>query len=298
MEYAVDLAAPATNAGQVHAARLPFPFLSCTYDDPVRNARDMVAGGCQFNGAAVQLADVASVADALAAVEQVVFRERRVSLGALLEATRRNWENAEPLRQLCLRRAPKFGNDDPTVDAIAARVAELFAALVRRQRTHFGDPYLPMVYNVTTASVQAHGPRTGALPDGRRAGEPLPAALNPYQGRDTRGPAAAFRSVTTIDAKAFPGGTSFITELHPSYLAGREGQAKFAAMLRAFFAMGGQNLAVNVVDAATLRAAQHDPEHYRHLSVRLFGYSEYFVNLDRELQDYVIAKCEREGCAP
>jgi formate C-acetyltransferase len=150
-----------------------------------------------------------------------------------------------------------------------------------------------MIYNTALVAVQSHGPLTGALPDGRRAGEPLPAALNPCQGQDVHGPAAAFRSVASIDATRLPGGTSYITEIHPSYLAGREGHAKFTAMLRAFFAMGGQNLAVNVVDADTLRAAQREPERYRHLSIRLFGYSEYFVNLDPALQDYVIAKCER-----
>lgn len=297
LAHAVALAAAATNRGQARSSDLPVPFLSCTYEDPVQNARDMTAGGCRFNGAAVQLADVASAADALAAVEQLVFCEGRVSLAALLEALHRNWEaeGDEALRQRCLRRAPNYGNDDPRADVIASRMANLYADLVRGHRTHFGDPYLPMIYNVTTASVHLHGPHTGALPDGRRAGEPLPAALNPYQGRDVKGPAAAFRSVTAVDATRLPGGTSYITEIHPSYVAGREGPAKFTAMLRAFFAMGGQNLAVNVVDAATLRAAQREPDRYRHLSIRLFGYSEYFVNLDRDLQDYVIAKCERDA---
>jgi len=297
MEHAVALAAAATNVGQARSADLPVPFLSCTFDDPVANARDMVAGGCRYNGASVQLADVASVADALAAVEQLVFCERRLGMAELLDAVHHNWEGAEALRQLCLRKAPKFGNDDPRVDRYAGRVAALFAGLVRRERTHFGDRYQPMVYNVTMASVQSLGPHTGALPDGRRAGGALPAALNPYQGRDVKGPAAAFRSVVSIDASHLPGGTSYITELHPSYVAGRDVQTKFAAMLKAFFAMGGQSLAVNVVDAETLRAAQREPERYRHLSIRLFGYSEYFVNLDRELQDYVIAKCERDARA-
>ncbi len=293
--HAVNCAVEAVHAGQkLQREFLPCPFLSATLDHCVARGRDVTEGGQPLNPAGVCIVGVANVADALAALREVVFAKKRATMAEVVSALRADFCGYETLRAM-LRNAPKFGNDDRRADELAREVAERYLDELAGYRTLFGDRFLPLLFGVTNAAVRQWGRKTGALPDGRRAGEPLAVSANPTQSYARRGPTAAARSVCALPCARFAGGMSYIVDLQPSDFAGEEGRAKLVAFIKAYFDMGGMNIGVNVIDAQTLRAAQREPERYASLSVRIFGYSDYFVALDRDVQEYLIARAEQAG---
>jgi len=271
--------------------KFPVPFLSATIDDCMARGLDITEGGARYNATSPCITGIACVADSLAAVKRLVFEERRVSMGELVEALRSNFEGREELRQMLINRAPKFGNDDDYVDLLAREVASYYCHELDKYRDARGGPFRPLIF-------QAHDPtlygaiegRIGATPDGRRREDPPPMSVQPSYGRDLSGPTAALKSVAKIDYLLTAGGISNIIELHPTAVSGEKGAATLAALIRTYFDLGGSQVAVNVVGPEALREAQRHPERYRSLRVRVFGYSDYFVNLDSEVQEYLIQR--------
>jgi formate C-acetyltransferase len=189
-----------------------------------------------------------------------------------------------------MTRAPKFGNDLPAVDGIAAEEVAFYCDQISQYRTPEGGPYLPLLFGCTPASVHRSGPRTGASADGRRAGAPLATSVNPSHGRERSGITAELKSVAGLDLVKAAGGVSFILDLHPTAVDGDAGLDKLVDSIRTFFALGGMEIGLNVLREEELRAAQRNPERYGHLMVRVFGFSAPFVSLDLELQEEMIRK--------
>ena len=275
----------------IHAEALPSPFLSLVIDDCIERGVDVTAGGARYNFSGVQGVQIANVADSLAAVRQAVFEARWATGAELLTALRDDFEGHEPLRQRLIGRAPKYGNDDDAVDRLAARWAQRYCERVGRRRTVRGGVYQPGFYTVSAhAPMGAH---VGATPDGRRAGQPLAdGGLSPSAGRDRRGPTAVLRSVGKLNLELASNGTLLNMKFLPSLLEGDEALDKFVALLRAFCRLRIPHVQFNVVSGATLRDAQARPADYRHLVVRVAGYSAYFTELDRDLQDEIISRTE------
>jgi len=276
---------------RVHAEILPSPFLSLVVDDCIERGIDVTAGGARYNFSGVQGVQVANVADSLAAVRQAVFEERWLAAEELLSALRADYEGHEALRQRLLNRVPKYGNDDDRVDSLARKWADRYSELVARYPTVRGGVYQPGFY-----TVSAHvpmGANVGATPDGRRAGEPLAdGGLSPSAGRDRKGPTAVLRSVGKIHLELASNGTLLNMKFLPSVFDGRRALEKFVTLLRGFCALRIPHVQFNVASSTMLRQAQANPEEYRHLVVRVAGYSAYFVELDRELQDEIIRRTE------
>jgi len=294
--YFVELAAEATNALTLAQSEAwAVPFLSATFEDPIRLARDLSAGGAQYNHVGVQFIGLANVADSLAAMRELVFETGSLSADEVLRAVDADFAGQEALRQRLLKSAPKYGNSIPAVDELAADLVQLHVDELGKHRTAYGDRFLPLSLGTNVACVRVYGPKTAALPDGRHARTPIAAALGPAQGRDARGVLAALQSILRLPHYEMAGGASFILEVHPSGLAKTDEEDKLLALLRTYFELGGINLTINVIGPEMLREAQEEPERFRSLSVRLFGYSDYFVNLDRDLQEYVIAKAEKSA---
>jgi formate C-acetyltransferase len=262
--------------------------------DCLTRGTDVTAGGARYNFSGVQGVQVANVADSLAAVRQAVFDEGWLTGEQLLEALRADYEGLEPLRQRLIHRAPKFGNDDDRADAFAARWADRYSELVASYPTARGGVYQPGFY-----TVSAHvpmGAHVGATPDGRKAGEPLAdGGLSPASGRDRRGPTAVLRSVGKIDLALASNGALLNMKFLPSFFRGDAALDSFVDLLRGFSALKIPHVQFNVVSAETLRQAQAQPEAYRGLVVRVAGYSAYFTELDRALQDEIIARTEFEN---
>jgi formate C-acetyltransferase len=223
-----------------------------------------------------------------------VFDERTLSMGELLSAVRNDFERPENerLRQLLLNRTPRYGNDDDYADAVMVDVFDAYFEAVDGRPTPRGGTYrinmLPTTCHVYFGSV------IGALPDGRKAGKPLSEGISPVQGADRQGPTAVLKSVAKMD-HVRTGGTLLNQKFTPRLLQDDEGFEKFVQLIRTYFAMDGHHVQFNVVDGATLRAAQENPEQYRDLIVRVAGYSDYFCDLSQALQDEIIARTEHEA---
>jgi formate C-acetyltransferase len=237
------------------------------------------------NGAAIIACGMINVVDSMAAVKKLVFEEKKVTMKELKTALDANWQGYEKMRKMFLA-APKYGNDDDYVDSIATELYRFFADEVTSYDTVFGGKCVP-----SGVSVTAHWPGgelTCATPDGRFAGEVLADGTHsPAQGRDTHGPTAVLKSAAKIDQGSFQS-TLLNMKFDPSALKSTEDLRKLSDLIRTYFGEGGKHIQINVVDRETLLDAQKHPEKHRDLIVRVAGYSAYFVQLAKPLQDEVI----------
>ena len=186
---------------------------------------------------------------------------------------------------------PKYGNDIPEVDYFAREVAYTYSKPLQNYHNPRGGQFQAGLYPVS-ANVPLGG-QTGATPDGRYAHTPVADGVSPSAGKDVKGPTAAATSVSRLDHFIVSNGTLFNQKFHPSALSGREGLEKFVALIRSYFDQKGMHMQFNVVDRATLLDAQEHPEKYKHLVVRVAGYSALFTTLSRSLQDDIIRRTEQ-----
>jgi pyruvate formate-lyase/glycerol dehydratase family glycyl radical enzyme len=266
----------------------PVPYMSALVGGCLESGKDSNAGGANHNFLTVEGIALATVADSLAAVKQLVYEQQTVSMEQLLEALKVNFEGYESLRQTLINKAPKYGNDDPYADELACQISrywteEAFKHISPTGKRYRGG-YLSWNYWV------AYAPTTGATPDGRRRGQFLSNAVCPVNGTDREGPTAVIKSVGQLHLETAPNGASHTMSFNPSLLKTPEGRQKLAALLRAYAKVGGTCLQVNMIDADTLRQAQQHPEEYYNLLVRVTGYNAYFVGLGKEIQDEIIAR--------
>ncbi|MCX7600026.1 MAG: hypothetical protein N2512_14335, partial [Armatimonadetes bacterium] len=243
--------------------------------------------GAIYGNGEVMTLGIAVTADALTAVRRVVFEERRVTMAELLAALRSNFEQAEHLRQLLLRQ-PKYGQGDTEADAMAARVANHFWGLLQHFHTRRGGRYGGGV--IVLGRNVDFGRHLAATADGRRAREPVEDSVGPLAGRATKGPTAALAGAAGLDQTLGPMGVLCNLMLSPRCFRDAASRGKVAALVKGYFSMGGQQVQITVADAATLRAAQREPEKYADLIVRVGGYSDYFVRCSRELQEDIIRR--------
>ena len=273
------------------AQHLPTPFLSLLVDDCIANRKDYHDGGARYNTSYIQGVGLGTLTDAVTAMKFHVFDEGTFTMADLLQALHDDFEGHESIRLTLLERTPKFGNDDDYTDSIMRELFEAyFNAIDGRQNTKGGTYHinlLPTTVHIYFGSVM------NASPDGRRAGEPLSEGVSPVQGADRHGPTAVLKSVAKID-HARTGGTLLNQKLTPGLLDQEDGLSKFVSLVRSYFRMDGHHIQFNVVDADTLRAAQEEPEKHRDLIVRVAGYSDYFCDLGKTLQDEIIARTEHQ----
>ncbi|KXG77500.1 Benzylsuccinate synthase alpha subunit [Fervidicola ferrireducens] len=279
---------------EIYSRQLPVPFLSLWIDDCVKKAKDYNSGGTRYNTQYVQLVGLGTVAFSLSSLKYHVFDEKTTSMEEFLGALRQNFEGKyEILRQRILNKTPRYGEDDDYADEIAKRLVDEVVGIIESypptpvRRASRRAYFLP-----TTAHVY-FGKVTGATPDGRKAGFPVSEGISPVQGSDRRGIAAVFRSVAKCDWDK-TGGALLNQKLTPDLLEGEENLKNLASLIRTFFNMGGHHVQFNVVSAELLREAQKRPADFQDLMVRVAGYSDYFVNLPKGLQEEIIARTEHK----
>jgi pyruvate formate-lyase/glycerol dehydratase family glycyl radical enzyme len=275
---------------RLYAERMPAPFLSLLIDDCIKRGRDYHDGGARYNTSYIQGVGIGTTTDALTALKYHVFERRDVTMDALLTALQKDFNGAERLRQLLLNRTPRYGNDDPYADDVMREIFEtVFAAIDGRPNVRGGAyhvNWLPTTVHVYFGSV------IGALPDGRRALTPVSEGVSPVQGADRQGPTAVMQSVAKMD-HVRTGGTLLNQKFTPALLADDVGLTGMVQLVRGYFRLGGHHVQFNVVDAETLDDAQAHPELHRDLIVRVAGYSDYFCDLGKALQDEIIARTEQ-----
>lgn len=273
------------------AAEFTSPLLSALTADCIARGRDVNDGGARYPGCfGFGSMGIASIADSLAAVRQFIYEEKHFSLDQLRTMLRADFAGFEAERQRLLRGAPKFGNDIEAVDALAARVVTDLAAEYRQHRTPEGGHYF-MLMGSNVQNI-AGGRELGATPDGRKALTPISDASSPTFGRDVRGPTAALRSLGRIPYHLAVGGNVVNMKLDPATLAGEVGLRRLAALIRACFDLGGQELQFNTTDSRVLREAMDHPEDHESLVVRVSGFSATYVRLDRSVQNDILSRTE------
>jgi formate C-acetyltransferase len=274
---------------RLYAERMPAPFLSVLIDDCISTGRDYHDGGARYNTSYIQGVGIGTVTDALSAVKHHVFEQGALPLQGLRAALDADFAGNERLRQLLLNRTPRYGNDDDAADEVMRRIFEAYYAAIEGRPNTKGGTYhvnwLPTTVHVYFGSV------IGALPDGRHALQPVSEGVSPVQGADRHGPTAVLKSVAKMDHWR-TGGTLLNQKFTPALLADEEGLRGLVALIRTYFRLGGHHVQFNVVDAATLKDAQTHPDRHRDLIVRVAGYSDYFCDLGRALQDEIIARTE------
>lgn len=278
---------------RVYATCMPAPFLSVLIDDCIAKGRDYNAGGARYNNTYVQFVGLGTITDSLSALKQTCLDAgRSMPVPEFVAALDADFQGREPLRQRLLHKVHKYGNDDAWADELMVRVFNLcFDELDGRPDTKGGRYRVEML--PTTCHVY-FGSVTGATPDGRRAGEPLSEGISPVQGADRHGPTAVMKSAAKMDhLKA--GGTLLNMKFTPSLVATDDGVDKWAHLIRSYFKMDGHHVQFNVVGADTLREAQANPNEHRDLIVRVAGYSDYFCDLSKALQDEIIQRTEHAG---
>jgi formate C-acetyltransferase len=266
----------------------PLPCWSILTDDCIERGRDITDGGAIYNYHSVCFLGTANTADGLCALKKLVFEKKAFRAQELLDAVRANFDGYETLRQRLLHDAPKYGNDVEDVDGIARGVAEDFIGLMDSARSPLGGRYFVHLFSFV-GNID-FGKETGATPDGRRAAEPLAYSLSAHQGRDREGVTALIKSLSRLPHDRAAGASAAIVDLDPKLVEGVEGSRRLEQLLLAAFKMGVGQLQFNVTTAERLRQAQHDPERYGNISVRVAGYSQMFRLLTKDLQDHVIAR--------
>lgn len=293
VEHLAECGVFASNAGEMQQAHsFPLPYQSLLTEACLARGRDITEGGALYNYHSCSAAGIPNIADSLAALQRVVFDEGKATLAEVRAALLADFEGAEPLRQALLTRGPKYGNDRDEVDGWAARVAEHYCRTMAGHRTLYGGSFHVHLFSFVW-HVDPFGKTTGALPDGRRAWEPLAYSLSPMQGRDQEGITAALRSLAHIPHHLAAASSSAILELSPSFFES-EGRESFLALLETAIGMGIGQLQFNVVTADRLRQAQEDPERYGNLVVRVSGFSQRFASLSREMQNHIIERVKHE----
>jgi formate C-acetyltransferase len=290
--YFIDLKIKSNNViERLYADYMPAPFMSILMDDCIARGIDYHNGGSRYNPTYIQGVGIGTVADALSAAKYHVFEQQKVTMDELLTAMQANFNGHESLHHSLMAHSPKYGNDDDYADSIAKEVFDAYYELLNGRPNTKGGKYrvnlLPTTVHIYFGSV------VGALPNGRKAGEPVSEGISPSQGADTKGPTAVIKSAARID-HARTGGTLLNMKFNPQVLTG-DGIDKLAHLIRSYFKLDGHHVQFNVIDAETLRKAQQNPQQHRDLIVRVAGYSDYFVDVGRDLQNEIIARTEQQS---
>ena len=249
--------------------------------------------GSNHHYTAVAITSMANVIDSIEAIDSCVFQQKSLTMDELMNLLDTNFEGHEDKRQMLLNRAPKFGNDIEEVDRYSYWLIDMLDTAVKKYRDPMGGPYTLVV--ATQAYNVELGKLVGATADGRLATTPLADNASPMAGMDVNGPTAVVKSLACCDPLVPESGMLFNQRFDPQICKGEKGLDIIETVFKAHFAQGGFHIQINVLDDETLRAAQREPDKYRNILVRVAGYSAYFVDLSKEIQDNIIERTIQKG---
>lgn len=294
IDHYVKLMAEGSNIVDLgHRYFAPIPYLSCFVDACLEKGLDVTYGGARYNFSGVQGIGISNLSDSLYALKNIVFEEKRITFKELIKALDANFEGEEyeQLRVRLINKYDKYGNDNDEVDDIGSDILRHYNLEVEKYQNPRGGSFVPGSY-----TVSAHiplGAAVGATPDGRKAKEQLAdGGLSPMVGRDRLGPTAVLKSVSKLDNYLTTNGSLLNSKFSPKSLEGQEGVNKMANYIRAFMKLKLQHIQFNVISVATLKDAQLHPENYKGLVIRVAGYSAFFTELSREIQNDIIHRTE------
>ena len=291
LEYFVNIKLYGNNIiERIYAEFMPAPLLSVVTNDCISNAKDYNAGGARYNTNYIQGVGIGTVTDCLTSVKYNVFDEKNFTMDELIEAMEHNFEGYDYIYSLVTEKTPKYGNDDDYADDVMKQIFDLYHDTIVGRPNMKGGKYgidmLPTTCHVYFGDVIL------ATPNGRKAHKPVSEGISPEKAADVNGPTAVIKSCAKMDHLA-TSGTLLNQKFTPDVVTGEEGLAHMADLVRSYFAMDGHHIQFNIIDRATLIEAQKNPEEYKDLIVRVAGYSDFFRNLDKPLQDEIINRTEQ-----
>ncbi len=290
IEYFVEIKVSGSNKIEsVYARYMPAPFLSIITNDCIASGKDYNGGGARYNTNYIQGVGIGTVTDSLAVIKYNVFDKKRFTMAQLTDAISRNFEGCDAILNLVRNKTPRYGNDDDYADSLMREVFDHYYNTVTGRPNARGGQYrinmLPTTCHIYFGEVM------GASPNGRLAYKPVSEGISPTQGADVNGPTSVLKSAAKMD-HLVTGGTLLNQKFTPGAVSGDKGLDGMAHLVRTYFAMDGHHIQFNVVNRNTLLEAQKAPDEYRDLIVRVAGYSDYFRNLSKELQDEIIERTE------
>lgn len=276
-----------------HAYTLPTLTGSCFSGGCIEKGKLLQQKGSDHHYSAIAVSGIANIVDSLAAIDACVFKKHYLTMTELIDLLDSNFEGREDMRQLLINKAPKFGNDIEEVDQYAGWLIGFVDDSFRKYRDAHGGQYTTLV--ATQAYNIELGKSIGATPDGRLAGAALADNASPSIGMDVNGPTAVVNSLAACDELIPQSGLLLNQRFDPEIVAGEKGIDIIETVFKAHFAQNGYHIQINVVDDETLRAAQKDPDSYRHILVRVAGYSAYFTDLSTDIQNNIIERTIQKG---
>ncbi len=295
-DYWIDQMCSTMNiVDKAHRDRKPLPYVSAFFDGCLEKGIDLTAGGTVYNGIGPQASGIATCADTLSAIKQLVFEEKRFTGAELLQAVKDNWEGHEILYALVnSSKVHHYGNDDDYADELFKFMFDCYCRHLSGRATIRGGEYTPGVYSVS-ANV-GMGLNTNASLDGRKAGEAISDNMGPvhtaWGSHDICGPTALAHSVSKMDHSLATNGTLLNMKFPQEAVKGREGRDNLIGFIDEYLSQGPMHVQFNIMSSETMRAAQKHPEQYKDMLVRVAGYSAYFVELGKALQDDLINRTE------
>ena len=286
LKHMVDVKVRGNNViEKLYAKYMPAPCLSIVTNDCIKKGKDYNNGGSRYNTRYIQGVGIGTVTDCLAAIKYNVFDKKNFTMRELITAMDDNYVGHEEIFNMVQNKTPKYGNDDDYADDIMQDVFRQYRDEVTGRPTMCGGQYhvdmLPTTCHIYFGEV------IGATANGRLANKPVSEGISPEKFADTNGPTAVIKSCAKMD-HCSTGGTLLNQKFTPSAIAGDTGLENLASLIRTYFAMDGHHIQFNVFDKETLLEAQKHPDDYKDLIVRVAGYSDYFRNLDEELQNEII----------
>ena len=268
---------------------LPAPFMSLLMRGCIENGRD-ISGGAKYNNYGIHGTGLSTAVDSLFAIKRYIFDERSLTADTLIRALSANYENHDELLHRLRYETPKMGMNDDEVDGIACDLMRYFSGALDGKANERGG-----CFRAGTGSAMYylwHSGEVGASADGRRAGEAFGCNYSPSLYARIDSPLSIIRSFTKPDLKKIINGGPLTMELHSSIFADGDGVLKVATLVKRFIELGGHQLQLNAINRDKLLMAQRHPEDFKNLIVRVWGWSAYFVELDKGYQDHVISRQE------
>lgn len=285
-----------TNAvDTMHARLVPLPFMSAITDGCIDSGKEVQSGGALYNYDGIQGVGLADVTDSFLAVKKLVFEERFCTLPEFVAALDADYKGYDELWIRVRKKIVRYGNHSAEADHLARELVRRFCDAVSGYQNLRGGYFVPGMYS-NSANVPL-GAVVGALPNGRHAYAPIAEACSPSHGSEKSGPTQAALSVASLDHVLMTNGSQYNQKYHPAALQGEKGIRSLSQLIRTFFLSGGYHIQFNVVSSETLRDAQKHPEQYRDLVVRVAGYTAFFTDLNKEIQNDIIDRTEMDFSA-
>ncbi|MFW9898449.1 MAG: glycyl radical protein [Candidatus Thorarchaeota archaeon] len=275
---------------KIYMERFHNPFISLTLKGCLENGMDMTKASAKYNFTSIGGRGLSTTADSLLAIKKAVFEDKLISMKELKKLLNTNFRRKETIRQKLINKIPKYGNDDEEADEMAKWVAETFCDEVFKQESIRGGYFRPGFFSYGMHVFD--GSFLGATPNGRKAGEAVSNSMSPSNRCEKRGPTAVIKSYAKINHEKIPNGSSLNLRLNPSFLKTTERKDKFVSLLKSFIELKGMHMQFNIIDDDILRDAQIHPENYLDLVVRVSGYSAYFTDLGKPVQDDIIQRVQ------